>query len=413
MKLGILSQWFDPEPGPAAIPGVYAREFIKGGHEVSVLTAYPNYPDGKIYPGFRQRPASKSVSGGIRLTRVPVYPSHDSSTIGRMANYVSFASSATVFGGQALRQVDGIWVYNSPITVSLPLLIHSKWGKVPYFLQVQDLWPDSLIDSGMFPGGLVGKLAAGVISAVVRLTENRSVIVGVSSPGARDLILERNPRLSGEQVVAAPNPTDESIFRPIHTLMSRSIPDAPWRGYFTVMYVGAVGEVQGLDSVVDAAELLRSEEQINFVIVGDGIARQRLEARARAAGLRNVTFVGRVEKESVPGLMATADVQLVALAERPFLRYTTPSKIASLLASQVPIIGQLSGDGAELIHGSGAGILAKPEDADSLAAAVTQMEKLSSIERSAYAARGRSYYEKHLSAEVAARTVVDALGRHA
>lgn len=409
MKLGILSQWFDPEPGGAAIPGVYAREFVRAGHKVSVLTGFPNYPSGQIYPGYIQQARSVTTVDGYALTRVPLYPSHDGLPLARLANYVSFAAAATAFGRPALKDVEGIWVYNSPITVSLPLLLHSRWGRTPYFLQVQDLWPDSLIDSGMFPGGVIGNVTSTIVSAIVRLTENRAGIVGVSSPGARDLLLERNPRLDPERVVSAPNPTDERLFRPLDTLPPESVPKFPWHGNFTVMYVGAVGYVQGLESVLDAAVILRSHDHIKIVIVGDGIAKPGLEERATSQRLDNVTFVGRIEKALVPSYMATADVQLVSLAERKFLRYTTPSKIASLLASRVPIIGQLSGDGATLIEDSGAGLVASPGDAESLAAAILQMADMSAQDRQRMAVRGRAYYDSNLSAQVAANKIVEAL----
>lgn len=411
MKVGILSQWFDPEPGPAAIPGIFAREFVRAGHQVSVLTGFPNYPSGKIYAGFKQRIRTVGDAEGYKLTRVPVFPSHDSSPFGRMANYASFGITAAAFGRSAFKATDGIWVYNSPITVALPLLIHSNWGHKPYFLQVQDLWPDSLIDSGMFPGGPVGTLAGKVISGVVRLMENFSGVIGVSSPSARELLLRRNPRLDPARIISAPNPTDERLFRPVDLLPRESLPKVSWAGKFSVMYVGAVGDVQGLDSVLGAATVLKPHKDIQLVIVGDGIAKSRLEKQAISDKLNNVTFVGRVEKDLVPGYIGTADVQLVSLAERDFLRYTTPSKIASLLASRVPIIGQLSGDGAKLIEESGAGVLANPGDPGSLADAILWMANLSAIERAQYAARGHRYYVHTQSATVIAGRVVEALSR--
>jgi colanic acid biosynthesis glycosyl transferase WcaI len=409
MRLGILSQWFDPEPGPAAIPGVFAREFVAQGHDVSVLTGFPNYPGGEIYPGYTQRVRSREQTDGFALTRVPLYANHDSSARRRLANYASFAASASVLGAGALRGVDAVWVYNSPVTVALPLLLHSRWGATPYFLQVQDLWPDSLIDSGMFPGGAVGRIGAKAIDRVVRLMENRSAVIGVSSPGARALILERNPRLDPARIVESPNPTDEALFVPVGQLDPADVPDVPWADEFTVMYVGAVGDVQGLDSLIDAATMLRGESGLRVVVVGDGIARQRLENLCIERGLHNVTFAGRIDKSLVPGYMATADVQLVSLADRPFLRSTTPSKIASLLASQVPIIGQIAGDGAHLISASGAGLIAEPGDAESLAQAIAAMAASSAADLTAYAARGRRYYEENLAANVVVGNVVEAL----
>lgn len=408
MKLGVLSQWFDPEPGPAAIPGVFAREFVRLGHEVNVLTGYPNYPQGELYLGYRQRIRERSAHDGVVLTRVPLYPNHNSSSIGRIANYASFAASAATLGAGALQDVEAMWVYNSPVTVSLPLMTHSRWGRVPYFLHVQDLWPDSLIESGMFPRGRIGDVVAAVVRRIVKATENQAAAVGVISPSVRELILERNPELDPAKIVYVPNPTDEHLFRPVASIRE-SVPDARDPEVFTVMYVGAIGEVQGLDVVLEVATRLLSHAEIRFSIVGDGISRARLEKLARARRLTNVEFLGRISKERVPDALARGDVQLVSLGESGFLRHTTPSKIASLLASEVPIIGHIAGDGATMLRNSGAAIVVDPGDADGLADAVLAMAKFSPAERQSMAVRGRNYYDSNLSAHVAASRVLTTL----
>ncbi|MCL3862920.1 glycosyltransferase family 4 protein [Actinotalea sp. K2] len=413
MRIGMLSQWFDPEPGPAAIPGVLARELARTGHTVSVLTGYPNYPLGTVYPGYTQRWREVSrPAPRISVTRVPLHPSHDGSALGRSMNYASFALSASTSG--ALRGADALWVYNSPVSVSLPLLLHSRYGRVPYFLHVQDVWPDSLLESGMFPGGAAGRVAARVIDGIVRLTERRAAVIGVISPGVRDLILERHPSADPAKIIYVPNPTDESLFRPTNRVGGDGQDDgagvdvAPDRP-FTVMYVGAIGDVQSLETLLDAAEILAGHDHLRFAVVGDGIARDRLETDARRRGLSSVTFHGRVPKESVPALMASADAQLVSLAASPFLRLTTPSKIASLLASEVPVIGHLDGDGARLLRESGAAVTAAAGDASALASAVLAMHDVGPAGRRAMARRGRRYYEQHLTAQVTAARIVESL----
>lgn len=404
----MLSQWFDPEPGPAAVPGVLARAFVKGGHQVRALTAFPNYPEGKVYDGYRQRPRRTERMKDITITRVPVIPSHNRSVLGRVANYASFAVSATTFGAGALHDTDAIWVYNSPVTVALPLLAHSGLGRKPYFLHVQDLWPDSLIESGMLPRRWTGRGAEAVISRIVRLMERHAAVIGVISPSVRDLILERDSRLDPDRIVYVPNPTDESLFVPLGS-KDDEVPDVPWSGRFTVMYAGAIGDVQGLDTVLDAASLLPPNEEIQIGFVGDGIARARLEAQARERRLSNVWFVGRVPKERVPLFMKTAHVHLVSLGKSKFLRHTTPSKIPSLFASAVPVIGQIAGDGAEMIEASGAGVVTKPGDARSLADAILFMAHRSQEALEERGRAGREFYERQLSADVVVGRILDAI----
>lgn len=409
MKIGILSQWFDPEPGPASLPGVYAREFIASGHDVSILTGFPNYPTGRVYDGYRVRWRHRERRDGAAVTRVALYPSHSSSAVGRISNYASFALSATASGGSALRDADAVWVYNSPITVGLPLLWHTKAGKTPFFLHVQDLWPDSLIESGMMPSGRLGRFASAAVDRVVRLTERRAAIVGVSSRSMRDVILERHPGIDPEKFVYAPNPTNEELFRPACVIRDELGLVADEVEKVELMYAGAIGEVQGLDTLLDAAAMLREQSHIQFSIVGDGISRPRLERRAASENLHNVRFLGRVAQAAIPELIARAQIQIVSLAAAPFLSHTTPSKISALLASGVPIVGQLSGDGARIIRESGAGAAITPGDASGLSAAIAAMVDGGPRLWAEMGAAGRAYYETNLSARATAGTVLRSL----
>jgi glycosyltransferase involved in cell wall biosynthesis len=313
-------------------------------------------------------------------------------------------------GAGALGGADALWAYNSPITVSLPLLAHSRLGRVPYFLHVQDLWPDSLVSSGMFDGrGRTGRSIVRAVESITRLTESRASAVGVISPSVKQVLLDRNPRLEPGRIHCVLNPTDESLFfpRPPDPELER----APWRAPFTVMYAGAIGTIQGFDTVLDAARRLHDHPEIRFVFIGDGIDVARLRRRVDDEDLRNVCFLGRVEKERVPAYMASSDAQLISLRGDGFLRYTVPSKIATILASGVPILGQIAGDGATLIADSGGGLVVSPGDVDGMCDAICRLADTSFENRMAMGRRGRSYYEATMSAQAAATTVVEALKR--
>ena len=409
MRIGILTQWYDPETGPAALPAVYAREFVKQGHQVNVLTGFPNYPEGRLYPGYSIRPRTREGEPPLGVTRVALYPNHSKSALGRLANYASFGLSATFLGGDTLRTADMIWVYNSPITVTAPMLAHSRLGRIPIFLHVQDLWPDSLIESGMLPPRFAGHQLARAMAALVRLTERRSAVVGVISKSVRELILERNPGIDPARVVYVPNPTNEQLFRPVSEIRLETGIDKTAGDVVEVMYAGAIGEVQGLDTLVEAARRLRHRPDVRFTLVGDGISRGRLQAKVVELELDNVKFMGRVPQETVPHLLARADIQLVSLASNPFLAHTTPSKIPSLLASEVPIIAQLEGDGARLLGESGAAVVVPPGDAQALAQAIESVADAGSAKRAEMGCSGRRFYEEHLSVEAAATKITGAI----
>lgn len=408
MKIGMLTQWYDPETGPAALPAVYAREFIRNGHEVKVLTGFPNYPEGKLYPGYSLRPRMAQSELPLQVTRVALYPNHNSSAVGRVANYASFALSASVLGQKALSGVDAIWVYNSPVTVAAPLMFHSKFGKTPIFLHVQDLWPDSLMESGMVPDGFAGKQAERAIAALVRLMETRSAVVGVISEGVKDLLLERNPSLDPNKIVYVPNPTNEQLF--VNSGIDKKYPIVSSNQQpVEIMYAGAIGEVQGLDTVLEAAAILRDHKNIKFTFVGDGISRVKLEKKSKELNLSNVNFVGRVSQSSIPTLIARADIQLVSLSSSPFLAHTTPSKISSLLSSGVPIIAQIEGDGARLLEKSKAAVVVKPGDSQQMASFILKLVDQGPARWIEMGNAGRNFYQENLSAAAASEKIVDAL----
>ncbi|MEV4666429.1 glycosyltransferase family 4 protein [Microbacterium sp. LWO12-1.2] len=410
MRIGILSQWYDPEPGPAALPAIYGREMIRQGHSVRALTGFPNYPDGKVHDGYRIRRKTVERRDGVDVHRVALYPQHSRSAVGRVLNYASFAASAALSGGAALKNADGVWVYNSPVTVSLPLLMHTRRGAIPYFLHVQDLWPDSLIASGMVPEGWIGDRAAAMIRRIVKVTERKATTVGVISPGVRELILERHTQLDPAKIVYAPNPTNEQLFRPVGEIRQELGVEPSSDQTIDFMYAGAIGDVQGLDTVLDAAALLRDIPAIRLTIYGDGISRERLERRTADERLDNVRFMGRVDQDEIPELIARSHIQLVSLASSPFLRFTTPSKIPSLLASGVPIVGQIGGDGADLIRAAGAGLVVEPGDAAALAGAIARMAESGPEQWHAFGESGRRYYSSHLSVASTTSIILDSLG---
>lgn len=401
----MLTQWFDPETGPAALPGVYAREFVAQGHKVRVLTGFPNYPAGVLYPGYRVRSRMSEPMAGVQVERVALYPDHTASPLRRTLNYLSFAGSAATLGAGVLSQADALWVYNSPVTVAVPLMVHSKLGRVPYFFHVQDVWPDSLIHSGMYaPGPTVLRM----VNSLDALALSRAGAIGVISPSVKDLLLERHPRLAESSIHLVPNPTDEALFFPRQPDPELEL--ASWRAPVTIMYLGAIGAVQGLDTVLDAAKLLLGRGEMRVVLVGDGIDRQRLQQRASTEGITNVTFLGRIAKEAVATYMASSDIQLVSLGSADFLRRTTPSKIATILASGLSVVGQIAGDGAGLINASGAGLVTTPGDAGALAGALSEVADIGGEKRSELGQAGRRYYLENLSAAAAVRTITVAMG---
>lgn len=312
MRLGLLTQWFDPEPGPAALPGVLARGLQRRGHDVRVLTGFPNYPTGRLAPGYRVRPRTQETLDRLHVTRVALYPSHDDSAVRRMLNYGSFGVSAAALGGPALRDLDALWVNYSPITVA-PAMWRARYlHGVPLVAHIGDLWPDTLWAGGFAPDQRLGRRrepahygarasaadsaasdsrmrARQAIGAATRAAMSAwcdamyasSEVVSYISPGVHDVLRERG--VEAAKLEYAPMWADESTFAPADEATRAA--GLAWRREVDVgdddvlvLYAGALGHAQGLHTLVHAA--LQARQQA----AASAPSRAAAAARSSSAG---------------------------------------------------------------------------------------------------------------------------------
>ena len=380
MQVLVLSQWYDPEPnfkGHALACTLQAK-----GHQVTAITGFPNYPHGWIYPGYRQRLWQREEMDGVRVLRLPLYPDHSRSRAKRTLNYVSFAASASLLGPVLCSPADVMWVYHPPLTVGFSAWWIGLLRQVPFVYEVQDMWPESVIASGMVSDGVVTR----VLSRLAQFVYRRAAAITVISPGfKRNLIAKGVP---AEKIHVIPNWADEEIYRPV----SRD-PALGERyglsGRFNAMFAGNMGPAQALHHVLNTAELLKDLPDAQFVLVGDGIDLPKLQAQAQRSGLDNVLFIPRQPVTAMPGFFAWADVLLVQLRDDPAYHVTIPSKTLAYLACGRPILCAVPGNGADVIRQAGAGLICPPEDPQALAEAVRTSYAMSPAEREAMGQAGR------------------------
>lgn len=393
MKIGLLSQWFDPEPGPAAVPGVLGRGLAERGHAVRVLTGYPNYPLGRVYPGYRQRlDHVENPSPGVHVRRVPLYPSHDANALKRAANYASFAGSAALQAPRHLGDADVAWVYNSPAPVGSVARRLSRRTGVPFLLHVMDIWPDSVLQSGMIQRGIAHRAVERGLTRMVQDTYAAAAAIAVTSPGQLDLLTSRG--VPGEKLHYVPVWADEDLFfprAPDRTLLPGPARDAS----LVLMYAGAMGHVQKLDTAVRAAVAAR-DAGVHLVMVGSGIALDALRQLAEELDAGNVHFTGPRPAGEMGDLTASADLQLVALADTPLLRVTMPSKVQAIMASGRPILASCVGDAAEVVERAGAGIAVTPGDVTAMTAVLRDLASHPDLLRT-WGESGRLHYESTAS----------------
>jgi glycosyltransferase involved in cell wall biosynthesis len=391
-----VTQWFDPEPG--AIRGLpLARWLAARGHEVQVLTGVPNYPGGRIYPGYRMRLWQREVMDGISVLRVPLYPSHDASAAGRVANYTSFALSAATLGAALVRGGDVAYVYHPPPTVGLPALVLKAFRGMPFVYHIADMWPESVVESGMLQNTYVRSGVERLLAAWCAAMYQQAAAITVLSPGFKRLLVARG--VPPEKIHVIYNWTDEALFRPCardETLAN----DLGLTGRFNFVYAGNLGAFQGLETVIRAAARVQHEPAIQILIVGTGQREAALKAYARELGADNVRFLGRREYWEMPKIYALADVLLVHLRDLPFFAATIPSKAQVSLSCGRPVLMAVRGDAADLVRRAGAGATCLPEDDAEMADALVKLAHTDHRELEEMGANGRAAYLDNMSLDV-------------
>lgn len=387
MRILILTQWFDPEPTFKGM--LFARKLAEAGHQVEVVTGFPNYPGGKLYRGFRQRWFPSEVIEGVRIVRCPLYLSHDSSALRRLLNYFSFAFSATLYGLFGATKADILYVYHPPMTVGLAGALIGLFRRIPFVYDVQDLWPDTLRATGMINNAR----ALSIVGTVCNWIYKRAAHVVVLSPGFRCLLGERGVPDAKMSIIY--NWCDEQALQnPVVGSADLGFMD----DRFNVVFAGNIGRAQALGGVLKAAQLVgERNNQVQFVFVGGGLEVTAMKALAQELALTNVRFVPQMPMSEVGAVLGRADALLVHLRKDPLFSITIPSKTQAYMGVGKPIIMAVEGDAAGLVTRAQAGVIATPEDAESIAGAVLSLAGMPEAQRIELGNNAKSFYSKELS----------------
>ncbi len=393
MRILIVTQYFWPESFRINDLALGLR---KRGHEVTVYTGKPNYPEGRFFPGYGFFGRAREDYHGVRVIRAPLIPRGSGGRFRLVLNFFSFALFGSLLAPFLCDGTyDVILVYEpSPVTVGLPALV-LKWVKrAPLLFWVQDLWPETLSATGVVSSGWILKAVGRLVRFIYRhcdliLVQSRAFNAPIEALG-----------VAAETIRYYPN-SAEAVYRPIAIEPQRPSGQEGLPGGFRVAFAGNIGAAQDFETILSAADQLRAEHGIHWDIIGDGRMQAWVDSEVRRRNLGdNVHLLGRHPVESMPRFFALADAMLVTLKRDPVFALTIPSKVQSYLACARPIIAALDGEGARVIGESGAGIAVRAGDAGALAEGVLRLYRMPRQEREAMGQRGRRYFEQHFECEL-------------
>ena len=380
MRLLVVSQYYWPEN--FRINDLVA-ELVARGLVVTVLTGVPNYPDGAVFPDFRDRPGDFAQHAGAQVVRVPMLP-RGRGAVRLVLNYLSFALSASVLGPWKLRgrAFDAILAYEpSPITVGLPAAAMRAIKRAPLAFWVLDLWPETLHAIGVVRSprvlGLVGQLVRFIYRRCdLILAQSRSFIPQIRRYADAATPVEYFPNWA------------EALFTGADAVRAPEVPLSS--GSFDVMFAGNVGDAQDFPAILDAAERLRSYSHIRWLIVGDGRMSAWVAAEVARRDLQaQVLLLGRFPVDRMPSFFLHASALLVSLRKEPIFAMTIPGKLQSYLAAGIPVLAMLDGEGADLVRASACGLACPAGDSAALADAVLALAAMPAQERQAMGDNGR------------------------
>ncbi|MBQ0719260.1 MAG: glycosyltransferase family 4 protein [Gammaproteobacteria bacterium] len=411
MRILFLSHYFPPEVNaPASRTYEHCRHWVAEGHKVTVVTCQPNHPRGEVYAGYRNKLFQRETVDGIEVIRLWTWISANEGFIKRTLGYISYM----------LMSIFCCFNYGRhDVLISTSPQFFNGWAGyfvsrikgIPWVLEIRDLWPESIIAVG----AIKNKKIIAILERIENFCYRKAEHIVVVTQAFKAHILARG--IDSHKIDVVYNGVDPSFFDPEkHNAKEGMSPDdglpaalgEQLQGKFVAAYIGTHGMAHGLNALLDAALLLKHEENIHILMVGDGAERSKLMTRCEMLGLTNLTLCGQVPRASMPAIWALSHVSLVLLKKSDLFKTVIPSKIFEAMAMRKPIILGVEGEVKTIVEKSGSGICIEPESAEQIAAAITALYR-SKDNCAAMGERGGDYVLKNFDRNVLAQSFLNIL----
>ena len=403
MRILFLSHYFPPEVNaPASRTYEHCKQWVEDGHKVTVVTCAPNHPRGTVYEGYRNKMIQREEKDGIQVVRVWTYVTANEGVLKRTLNYMSYMVAA-VLVAPFLSRYDVVLSTSPQFFNGLAGYLVSRVKRLPWILEIRDLWPESIVAVGAITNRQVIRLLEG-LELFAYQKANHLVVV---TDAFKAHMLARG--ISSKKVTVIKNGVDFSLFKkPSHGGVTHLSGDLGLEGKFVASYFGTHGMAHHLETVLEAAQELREWKDIVFLLVGDGAERSRLVTMRDEKKLSNVVMLDQQPKEKMPEFWSLSSVSLVLLKKSALFKTVLPSKIFESMAMVRPVILGVEGESAELVMSAGGGICIEPESSKDLAIQVLKLYRDPTL-REELGSSGRRYVLEHFDRQVLAKRFADVM----
>jgi len=383
MKLQVVCQHYYPESYPLTR---MCPLMVKNGDTVRVLTGLPNYPEGKIYPGYHGFKHRKEQLDGVDVVRAALIP-RGKSNIGLFLNYVSFAFFGTIRAFFLKKDFDAVLVIQtSPISMALPGMLLKALTKKPLYIYTFDLWPESLVSGGVKPGSTLYRLIGRFSRWIYRSADK----ILISSKGFKSYFADVH------------GITESVHYLPFYA-EDMPLPKAEKPSKQThLVFAGNIGHLQSVETLVKTAKLLEDTD-VQISIAGDGSAKADCQVLAKELGVKNLTFLGKLPFSKMPALYASADALVLSLAHNDLIAHTLPNKLLGYMSAGKPILVSAGGEAARVVKEAGCGFSAPAEDESALADQIRQF--IAADDKHTLGRNARKYYEQHFTTDIFLKTL--------
>jgi colanic acid biosynthesis glycosyl transferase WcaI len=386
-----------------------SHHWARMGHDVTVLTGFPNHPTGVVPEEWRSRLRRlryTETADRVRVVRTWLWPLPNRKAHERIRNYASFCVSAGI-SGLALRKPDVIIATSPQLLVALSGWWLAWWKRVPFVFEVRDLWPESLAAVG---AGSEGSLLHRTLGAIAGFLYRRADRIVVVAPAFKDHLM-RYWNVPAAKISVVENGVETDLFR-LDPAAMEVRKQLKLEESFLICYIGTMGNAHGLETLIAAAEDLQTAlPNAMFLLIGEGAEKERIMDLAAERGLTNIRFLDQQPRERIPAYVSAADVCLVMLKKTELFKTVIPTKLLEYMACERPVIVAVDGQARQIIEEAGGGVFVEPENSRALVKAILDLAE-DPAHRRQMGASGRQYIVNRFSRDKTARdyiTVLEAL----